>query len=270
MPRLDLILLPLLAGYIFLVTFNITKYYHLRIEKQRLIYNSLIAAISLVSIVYFVDYYIGKSSFEVNCLGIKPIIEYRTQLSNWIDSLINLENKIGLKQSIVSLIISFPLAKLLNLFFSRKFSFDYTIGKWGNHLERIIWFSITEKNDEDKLLMLTTKNNKVYIGYISRLDQPIGETYLTIIPNLSGYRNKENLKIEITTSYTDVIEKYVIENRESEIGNKLGVIIPISEIMFVSRFDTEIFGRFNEGYAEEKQEKKSLIDKIFSLIKGIF
>lgn len=41
MPRLDLIILPLIAGYVFLCTFNLTKYYNIRVDKQRLIFNSL-------------------------------------------------------------------------------------------------------------------------------------------------------------------------------------------------------------------------------------
>lgn len=257
MPRLDLIILPLLAGYIFLVSFNITKYYHLRLERQRLIYNSLVMAVLLSVIVYLLDFYIFKSNFSIKYLETRPLVCYRNQLSSWIDSVLNIQPKVGLKHSIIVLLISYPLAIVLNLAFSRKFAFEYTIQRWGNHLERIIWFSLTEKKDEDKLLMLTTKSNKVYIGYINRLDEPIGVTYLTIIPNFSGYRNKENLKLEITTSYTDVIEKYVLEDRKADIGNKLGVILPVSEILFVSKFDTEIFGRFQENLSEENKEELS-------------
>jgi hypothetical protein len=108
MPRLDLILLPVLGGYIFLVTFNITKYYHLRLERQRLIYNSLIVAVILNVIVYFVDYYIFKSNYSIN-LGFwetKPLIKYRAKLSSWIDSILNIKTNLGLKHSIFTLIIS--------------------------------------------------------------------------------------------------------------------------------------------------------------------
>ena len=106
--------------------------------------------------------------------------------------------------------------------------------------------------------MITTKSNKVYIGYVSQLSEPIGESYVTILPNFSGYRNKENLKIEITTRYTDVIKKYVEEDRAEEIDKKLGIILPVSEILIVSKFDNEIFGRFNENPAESEREQKEL------------
>lgn len=273
MPRLDLILLPLLGGYIFLITFNITKYYHLRLERQKLIYNSLAAAVLLSIFTYLLDYYILKSNFSIICclLKTKSLFEYRTDISSWIDSVLNIKSISGLKHSILIFIISYPIAKLMNIFFSRNFAFDYTIERWGNHLDRLIWFSLTEKNDEDKLLMLTTKGNKVYVGYINKLSEPIGEAYMTIIPNFSGYRNKDNLKLEITTIYTDVIEKYVLENRESEIGNKLGVILPVSEILFVSRFDSEIFGRFNENDSiNDTIETPSITRKLLNFLADFF
>lgn len=272
MPRLDLILLPLLGGYIFLVIFNITKYYHLRLERQKLIYNSLAAAVLLSIISYLTDYYILKSNFSINCylLKTRSLFEYRIDVSNWVDSVLNIKSIPGLKHSILTFVISYLLANFLNIFFSRNFAFDYTIERWGNHLERLIWFSLTEKNDEDKLLMLTTKGNKVYVGYINKLSEPIGESYLTIIPNFSGFRNKDNLKLEITTTYTDVIEKYVLENRESEIGNKLGVVLPVSEILFVSRFDSEIFGRFNENATNSNAEVPSITRKLLNFLADLF
>lgn len=234
MPRLDLILLPLLGGYIFLITFNITKFYHQRIEKQRLVFNSLVAACFIAGLGYLIDYYIFKSEL---------IICKRTLASRYFSEVVHYDIK-GLKHAFFFFAISYPLGKLLNLLFWRKFSFAYTVEKWGNQLDRLFWFSLNEKSDENKLLMITTKSNKVYIGYVNKISEPIGETYITIIPNLSGFRNKDNLKLEITTKYTDVIQKYVEENRADELDDKLGVILPVSEILVVSKFNIEIFESF--------------------------
>ncbi|MCE7055839.1 hypothetical protein LZF95_14250 [Algoriphagus sp. AGSA1] len=226
------------------------------------------AAILLGLFVYFLDYFILRSnlSLEIICLENIYLYEIRSKFSFLIDNILNITPVPGLKHAILIFLISYPLAQLLNLLFTRKFSFDYTIERWGNHLERIIWFSLTEKKDEDKLLMITTKTNKVYIGYINRLSEPIGESYVTIIPNFSGYRDKETQKLEITTSYTDVLEKYVTQNKEADIGNKLGVILPTNEILFVSRFDSEIFGRFNENDQETAVTYGSFTKKLISLI----
>lgn len=267
MPRLDLILLPLLGGYIFLITFNLTKYYHLRIDRQRLIYNSLVSAFLLAVFTYLFDYLVLRTErfIDICCYTSRPMIHYRDEISSFIDKVLNKEPSPGFKHSILIFLLSFPLAKLLNKFFSKEFSFDYTIQRWGSQLDRLIWISLTEKNDADKLLRITTKSNKVYIGYISKLSEPIGESYITILPNFSGYRNKDDLKIETTTKYTDVIKKYVEEDRAGEIDNKLGIILPVSEILIISRFDNDIFGRFNE---ESKISKKAGNGTMLGLLKS--
>ncbi|WP_103907029.1 hypothetical protein [Sphingobacterium lactis] len=108
--------------------------------------------------------------------------------------------------------------------------------------------------------MITTKGNKVYIGYVNKISEPLGEHYITIIPQYSGFRDKEKLNLAITTRYTDVIKHYVQIGKKEEIGKKLGIILPLSEILIVSKFDMEIFGRFNpNGNTDEIQQSKSKI-----------
>ena len=218
---------------------------------------------------YSVDYFFAKSSLHIDTsfFKTKPLFGYRSLPSVIIVNLFNRNTVRGLKHSIAIFLIAYPLAKVLNIFVRRQFSFDYTIARWGSQLDKLFWYSLTEKRDEDKLLMITTKSNKVYIGYVSQLSEPIGESYVTILPNFSGYRNKENLKIEITTRYTDVIKKYVEEDRAEEIDKKLGIILPVSEILIVSKFDNEIFGRFNENPAESEREQKEL--SLYSIKKVI-
>src|SRR5690606_14929805 len=194
MPRFDLIILPLLAGYIFLITFNLTRFYNIRVDRQRLVFNALLCSVGITFFTFILDYYILKSEF---------LSFYRGYFSELIDRIVGSNNIIyGFKHLLLTLFISFPLAKFLNLFCSRKFAFDFTIRKFGSQLDRLFWFSITAKRDEDKLLMLTTKNNKVYIGYVSEISEPLGESYIRIIPNFSGYRDKDTLTLDITTKYT--------------------------------------------------------------------
>jgi len=164
MPRLDLILLPLLGGYIFLIFFNRTRFYHQRIEKNRLIYNSLFVAFILTALVYLIDYIFLKNNnyyLKVGKLQTREVSFYRNLFSIEIGNIIHFSTY-GFKQSLIVLLISYPLAKFLNIFEKNKedFSFDYTINKWGNEFDKIIWNSLGEKNDLDKLLMLTTKTNK--------------------------------------------------------------------------------------------------------------
>jgi hypothetical protein len=251
MPRLDIILLPLLGGYIFLITFNYTKFYHKRIEKNRLIYNSLLFAFVLTGFVYIIDYLFIKGNeyyLEFLCLKSKSINSYRNLISTTIDNIIHF-SKPGFKQSLLVFLISYPLAKALNFikYFHKDFSFDYTLNKWGNEYEKIIWNTLGENEDLDKLLMITTKSNKVYIGQVTKLSEPIENTHIRILPSLSGYREKETQNLIITTNYTNIIQVASIEDNTEILDSKLGVIIPISEIILISRFDYQIFGQFNSA-----------------------
>ena len=45
MVKFDLLLLPLIGGYIFLITSYFAKFYHQRLDRQRLIFNSVIASV---------------------------------------------------------------------------------------------------------------------------------------------------------------------------------------------------------------------------------
>ena len=255
MPRLDIILLPLLGGYLFLITFNYTKFYHKRIEKNRLIYNSLVVAFVFTGLVYFVDYLFFRFNnyyLQIGEFTTRSVAEWRNIISLEIDEIVHF-SKPGFKQSLVVFLTSYPLALLLNKFkiFHKDFSFDYTLSKWGTEFEKLIWNTLGESDDLEKLLMITTKSNKVYIGQITKLSEPIENTHLRILPSLSGYREKETQQLFITTNYTTIIENASALGQTRVLDNKLGVIVPISEIVLISRFDHEIFGQFNSTPDEE-------------------
>src|SRR5690606_41923285 len=77
------------------------------------------------------------------------------------------------------------------------------IHKWGDDMEKLFWNSLISKNGVDKLLMVTTLSGKVYVGYINKISKPIGNAQITIIPNFSGYRDKEDHQFFITTDYLE-------------------------------------------------------------------
>lgn len=240
MPRLDLLIFPLLAGYIFLISFKVTKYYHQRIERQRLIFNSLIVAFFLVLLSLLIDNYILKS-----CCLIK--------IRNWFVELNPFKDFKGLNLSLLIFLLSFPLAKLLNLIIPNRISLAYVVERWGNQIEYLLWKSLNEKSDEKKLLMLTTKSNKVYVAYVNKISEPIGDSFVTLIPNFSGYRDKETQEFVVTTKYFDVIDHYVDNGQADKIDDVLGVTIALDEILMISKFDNDVF----TGFQSEDDEVES-------------
>jgi hypothetical protein len=127
----------------------------------------------------------------------------------------------------------------------KKKALAFVVNKWGNDFEKLFWTSLQSKDDEDKLLMITTKSNKVYVGYVNKISEPIDNSHITIIPNFSGYRNKETQEFKVTTDYLSVLEYYIYREEVKLIDKKMGIVIPLSEIVMVSKFVPEIFDRFN-------------------------
>lgn len=245
MPKFDLLLLPLLGGYIFLITFFLTRFYHQRIERQRLIFNSSILAVALSLIMLGVDEFILKKFF----------LNFRETIGK-----INPIEYDGLNQSLFIFLSSFPLAKLLNFLLPKKRALKYVVNKWGSDFEKLFWVSLQSKDDEDKLLMVTTKCNKVYVGYVNQISEPIGNSHITIIPNFSGYRDKETQEFSVTTDYLNVLEHYINADQQKLIDQKMGIIIPLTEITMVSKFVSEIFDRFNYDETDEDIPENEIIE----------
>lgn len=65
---------------------------------------------------------------------------------------------------------------------------------------------------EGKMVMLSMADRKVYVGMIADMGEPTEtegpDNEIALIPILSGYRNKDTLKVEFTTFYKEYYEQY--------------------------------------------------------------
>lgn len=234
MPKLDLLLLPLLGGYLFLNHAYYFKYYHQRIERQRLIFNSLIAGVFLSAFGFFIDFILKN---------------YLLNFREFLGKLIPVEYD-GINQSLLIFVLAPILALIFNVL-PKKFYLNQIVKHKGDELEKIFWNSLIQLKDEDKLLMITLSSNKVYVGYVNNIQNPIGDSYINILPYFSGFRDKDTQEFFITTDYLEVLEDFVEKGTEDTIDDKMGVIIPKSNITIVSKFDLDTFNQFQFNNYEE-------------------
>jgi len=126
------------------------------------------------------------------------------------------------------------------------------IKKHGDELENLFLKSI----QEGKQVIITLKNEKVYVGFIESLFEPQETNYTVITPLLSGYRDQEK-KIHFTTNYLDVVNRFIekVENEEGEDENETSetitldtdIVIKQDEILNAGIFDYTIFKEFLES-----------------------
>lgn len=127
---------------------------------------------------------------------------------------------------------------------------------------------MTSIRDEQNLYMFSMDDRKVYVGRVS----DIGDLHeaggmdedFEIVPAMSGYRDKDTLKVTYTTDYSAVVE----EMRQK--GRKIGFSIVLSQknIVSVSRFEDEIWSKFKahqehaEKEVEPTQEQSGFLDRL--------
>jgi len=87
-------------------------------------------------------------------------------------------------------------------------------------------------------IMFTMEDRKVYIGRVVSLGEPNEseglDQEITITPYASGYRNKDDLRLEITTKYT-------------EVSSDISLTIRQDKIISATHFSQEIFEEFKSN-----------------------
>lgn len=123
-------------------------------------------------------------------------------------------------------------------FVNKNYFSNRAVRKYGDELEKFI----ADRIKEGGVAQFSLKNGKVYIGFCIGIPTPGMNSFIKIIPFYSGYRNKDNHKIEITTNYVEVFHN-LISNRIDK-SHLLGISFRKDEIVSFSIYDSEIFKKF--------------------------
>lgn len=143
-----------------------------------------------------------------------------------------------------------------------------TLDRWvdahGSEIEKLFRDSMRDS----KLVQVTLKSNKVYIGEAKFLpaERPSSGTHLKIALHASGYRDGNNLTVHITSRYHEqksklrgkllVLEELIKRNSKFkkriaikylkiwDTINSMHVILPFDEIVVAMPFNEDIFNIF--------------------------
>jgi hypothetical protein len=193
----NLLLLPICAGYFILVYSVFFKYNSQRFQQRRLLFESVIAAIIIISISFVIRTIMDLicPSLTINIVKFLRIIPIQKVDYLWT--------------AISSSLITFLLVIITNKWITYKYGEEATIlwaiDKNGDELEKLFKRSAVE----GKMMQITLKNDKVYIGFCEIIPEPQKTNYMIISPILSGYRDNGTKKITITTDYFEMVEHYI-------------------------------------------------------------
>jgi hypothetical protein len=223
----NLLILPLVGGYYIFTRCHYFKYIQQRLDRQRLIFDTIITGVVLLFITVI----------------LRSIVEWIS--IDFVDSLYSFlpVHSPFLGTACVAFFFAIAGSHLANWLFFRdtKAQINRAIELYGSELELLL----RDSNAKQELLLFTLDTDKFYIAWVQELPIPNVSSSIKILPAFSGYRTNKK-ELEFTTQYLSVYAQYVEEGkiqRVDELDTK--VVIPTGRIVSVSSFDIEMFDRFN-------------------------
>ena len=128
------------------------------------------------------------------------------------------------------------MAIILNLILPHPNILNAVVHRWADQYDTLFWHSVLEQDYRKRMLLITTTKNKVYVGYVRSIGDPITH------------------ELVITTDYMSVLVSFLSDDNFTEIEESLGVTILKSNILMVSKFNKTLFNSFeNKLHFEETQ-----------------
>lgn len=158
----------------------------------------------------------------------------------------------------------FILIKKLNHLSPKKMSLELSLLDQ-YPIEKQLFISANDQTIENRLIMITLSDKKVYIGMVEpnmNLLKNLSEndSIFKFIPFYSGYRNKDTLDVELTTNYANRIQ-------QSDTNN-LSILLDRNVITSIAPIDNKQFIKFvlNKTDKLDREILKSISANLVTVI----
>lgn len=218
----NLLLLPLVGGFLFI---HLTYYFRFgaqRLDGYRLLFQSAVAGIILATL---------ARTIVVLCT-ISPAGP-TLQSAWWVFSPFPYSGT-----SAVALLLGPVAAICVNLFLNREKAKDLEIRRHGNALMQLLHRAEQQRH----LISITLDSRKWYVGWVTESPKlNPQEMYFRILPFTSGYRDKDTLETFRTVFYTNVL------NDESLDPEQFHITIPLKDVKIANLFNDNVY---NQHFAD--------------------
>ncbi|HST07359.1 MAG TPA: hypothetical protein VLJ83_04270 [Gemmatimonadaceae bacterium] len=238
----NVLLLPLLGGYLFITYWHFTRFDSKRYSGERLIFHSALAGFVFLALAF---------------AAVGVAISRAPSFYRWW------HNTIGIPHAGVSLgalLLALFFCGALNLFTDRSKQVKRTITEWNDYLEILLQKAL----EETRQVALTLKSGKVYIGFVVGSFDPVYERkYIVMLPTISGYRNPPSQNLILTTDYTAVYQQLIAddESRLVRAVDDFQLVVPVSEILSANLFDWHVYDRFNPPVSTQQHNPIELASR---------
>jgi hypothetical protein len=139
---------------------------------------------------------------------------------------------------------------------SRQHALRRAIRKDGNALHNLLYKAAIEAENL-RTICITLNSRKVYVGWVEKSPNlRSNDAYVSLIPVMSGYRDKDSLDLEFTVSYP--VDKYWDQSSGIQ-KEDFTVLLPLSQIVDARFFDLAVYDSvFSEAESSSALNQLSL------------
>ena len=222
------LLIPILGGYIFIITCYWTRYIAVRDTGYHLFFKSSVAGSVLFATAYAVEPFVISSS---------------TAIHDFWQSNLPAEN-IG--TSALSLVLGFLTAVGFNIFCRKEKYAQSAAEKRGDRVELML----ASSSDLQMQVEVTLKSSKSYIGYVVHSPFAIhGRSDVEILLTASGYRQPDTQELKLTTHYSKILnypDNNSLPIKLSVEHEHFRIAVHMSEVISVRLFDPKLYNHLRE------------------------
>ncbi len=217
----NLLLLPLLGGFLF---FHLAHYFRFgaqRLDGYRLLFQTAIAGTCLAVLARLINIVFELIS------GVNVVDTAWAKFAPF--------NMTFSGTTALSLMLGPAMAVIWNFFIGKEEAKEKEISKHGNAFTQLLLRAQKEK----QLVSITLDSRKWYVGWITEspnLDPQ--ELYFRILPYRSGYRDKDNLRTVYTTFYDGALTESLSKRED------LIITLPLKDVKTANLFDEDLYNDY--------------------------